>query len=151
MALAADEVPAPGGGEARSQLVARIDALTVGRGVDVVLDMVMGDYLPRNLECLAPEGRLVFIAVQGGPKVAQFNVLPIMLKRLTVTGSTLRPRSLEDKAAIAQSLRERVWPLLDSGTVAPVVHASFDLAQAARAHALMESSQHVGKILLTVA
>jgi putative PIG3 family NAD(P)H quinone oxidoreductase len=131
--------------------VSRIDALTGGRGVDVVLDMVMGDYLPRNLKCLAPEGRLVFIAVQGGPKVAELNVLPIMLKRLTVTGSTLRPRSLEDKAAIAQSLRERVWPLLDSGTVAPVVHASFDLAQAARAHALMESSQHVGKILLTVA
>ena len=131
--------------------VARIDALTGGRGVDVVLDMVMGDYLPRNLKCLAPEGRLVFIAVQGGPRVAELNVLPIMLKRLTVTGSTLRPRPVEDKVAIADALRERVWPLLDSGAVAPVVHGRFALERAGEAHALMESSRHVGKILLTVA
>ena len=130
--------------------VERIEALTAGRGVDVVLDMVMGDYLARNLKCLAPDGRLVFIAVQGGPKVKELNVLPIMLKRLTITGSTLRPRAVEDKAAIAASLREQVWPLLDRGTVAPVVHQSFPLARAADAHALMESSAHVGKILLRV-
>jgi NADPH:quinone reductase-like Zn-dependent oxidoreductase len=96
------------------------------------------------------EGRLVFIAVQGGPKVKELNVLPIMLKRLTVTGSTLRPRSLDDKTAIARALRERVWPLLDAGRVAPVVHGTFTLQQAGEAHALMESSEHVGKILLTV-
>jgi putative PIG3 family NAD(P)H quinone oxidoreductase len=130
--------------------VARIHDLTGGRGVDVVLDMVMGDYLPRNLRCLAADGRLVFIAVQGGPKVAELNVLPIMLKRLTVTGSTLRARPAEDKAAIAEALRERVWPLLDAGTVAPVVHGRFALERAGEAHALMESSRHVGKILLTV-
>ncbi len=130
--------------------VERIEALTAGRGVDVVLDMVMGDYLARNLKCLAPDGRLVFIAVQGGPKVKELNVLPIMLKRLTITGSTLRPRAVEDKAAIAASLREQVWPLLDRGAVAPVVHQSFPLARAADAHALMESSAHVGKILLRV-
>jgi len=130
--------------------VARIDDLTAGRGVDVVLDMVMGDYLARNLKCLAPDGRLVFIAVQGGPKVKDLNVLPIMLKRLTITGSTLRPRPIEDKAAIAGALRERVWPLLARGEVAPVVHQSFPLARAADAHALMESSAHVGKILLTL-
>jgi len=130
--------------------VQRIDALTGGRGVDVILDMVMGDYLARNLKCLAPDGRLVFIAVQGGPKVKELNVLPIMLKRLTVTGSTLRPRPLEDKVAIADALREKVWPLLERGDVAPVVHGSFPLADAALAHALMESSAHVGKILLTV-
>jgi putative PIG3 family NAD(P)H quinone oxidoreductase len=130
--------------------VARITALTGGRGVDLILDMVMGDYLARNLSCLAVEGRLVFIAVQGGPKVKELNVLPIMLKRLTVTGSTLRPRSLDDKTAIARALRERVWPLLDAGRVAPVVHGTFTLQQAGEAHALMESSEHVGKILLTV-
>lgn len=130
--------------------VERVKALTDGRGVDVVLDMVMGDYLPRDLECLAPDGRLVFIAVQGGPKVKELNVLPIMLKRLTVSGSTLRPRSVADKAAIAAALRERVWPLLDAGRVAPVVHQTFPLARASDAHALMESSRHVGKILLTV-
>lgn len=130
--------------------VERIGQLTHGRGVDLILDMVMGDYLPRNLQCLAADGRLVFIAVQGGPKVKDFNVLPIMLKRLTVSGSTLRPRSIDDKAAIAGALREQVWPLLDAGTVAPVVHARFALEDAAQAHALMESGTHIGKIMLTM-
>ena len=128
--------------------VERIDALTGGRGVDVVLDMVAGDYLARNLKCLAVEGRLVIIAVQHGPKVEQLNVLPIMLRRLTVTGSTLRPRSVEQKAAIAHALHAKVWPLLAAGTVRPVVHARFPLADAAGAHRLMESSEHVGKIVL---
>ena len=130
--------------------VERIGALTGGRGVDVVLDMVAGDYLPRNLKCLAVEGRLVIIAVQRGPKVERFNVLPVMLRRLTVTGSTLRPRSVEQKAAIAHALHAKVWPLLAAGTVRPVVHARFPLADAAGAHRLMESGEHVGKIVLEV-
>ena len=135
----------------RSQdFVERVKTLTQGRGVDLILDMVMGEYMSRDLEALATDGRLVFIAVLGGPTVKSLNVLPIMLKRLTVTGSTLRPRSVEDKEIIAASLRERVWPLLNDGTVKPVVHASFDLEQACDAHALMESSAHVGKILLSV-
>ena len=128
--------------------VERIGALTGGRGVDVVLDMVAGDYLVRNLKCLATEGRLVIIAVQHGPKVERLNVLPIMLRRLTVTGSTLRPRSVAQKAAIARALRNRVWPLLDAGSVRPVVHARFPLADAAGAHRLMEGGTHVGKIVL---
>ena len=110
--------------------------------------MVMGDYLSRNLKALSTEGRLVFIAVQGGPKVKDFNVLPIMLKRLTLSGSTLRPRCLEDKAAIADRLREHVWPLIDAGRVKPLVHARFPLTGASDAHALMESSTHIGKIVL---
>lgn len=130
--------------------VERIGALTGGRGVDVVLDMIAGDYLARNIKCLATEGRLVIIAVQHGPKVERFNVLPVMLKRLTVTGSTLRPRTVEQKAAIARSLREKVWPLIEAGTVRPIVHSRFPLADAAGAHRLMESSEHVGKIMLEV-
>ena len=130
--------------------VERVGALTGGRGVDVVLDMIAGDYLARNLKCLAVEGRLVIIAVQHGPKVEQLNVLPVMLRRLTVTGSTLRPRSVEQKAAIAHALHAQVWPLLAAGAVRPVVHARFPLADAAGAHRLMESSEHVGKIVLEV-
>ena len=130
--------------------VERVGALTGGRGVDVVLDMVAGDYLPRNLKCLAVEGRLVIIAVQRGPKVERFNVLPVMLRRLTVTGSTLRPRSVEQKAGIAHALHAKVWPLLAAGTVRPVVHARFPLADAAGAHRLMESGEHVGKIVLEI-
>ena len=130
--------------------VERVGALTGGRGVDVVLDMIAGDYLARNLKCLAVEGRLVIIAVQHGPKVEQLNVLPVMLRRLTVTGSTLRPRSVEQKAAIAHALHAKVWPLLAAGAVRPVVHARFPLADAAGAHRLMESSEHVGKIVLEV-
>ena len=130
--------------------VERVGALTSGRGVDVVLDMIAGDYLPKNLKCLAVEGRLVIIAVQRGPKIEQLNVLPIMLRRLTVTGSTLRPRSVELKAAIAHALHSRVWPLLAAGMVRPIVHSRFPLADAAGAHRLMESSEHVGKIVLEV-
>ena len=122
---------------------------TGGRGVDVVLDMVAGDYVPRNLECLAVEGRLVIIAVQGGV-TATVSVLPILQRRLTVTGSTLRPRSVEEKALIARALRDKVWPLLESGRVAPVVHATFPLPEAAAAHRLMESGTHIGKIVLVV-
>ena len=130
--------------------VERIDALTGGRGVDVVLDMVAGDYLARNLRCLATEGRLVIIATQHGPRVEAFNVLPIMLKRLTVTGSTLRPRTVEQKAVIARALETQVWPLIESGRVRPIVHARFPLADASAAHRLMESSEHIGKIVLEV-
>lgn len=128
--------------------VERIDTLTDGRGVDLILDMVAGDYLPRNLKCLATEGRLVQIALQNGPKV-EMNLLPVMLKRLTITGSTLRPRSVGEKAQIARSLREKVWPLLSAGKVKPVIHETFPLARACDAHVLMESSRHIGKILLT--
>jgi putative PIG3 family NAD(P)H quinone oxidoreductase len=127
--------------------VAVVKEKTGGRGVDVVLDMVAGDYVPRNIECLGVEGRLVIIAVQGGV-TATVNVLPLMQRRLTVTGSTLRPRTVEEKGAIARALRERVWPLLESGKVAPVVHATFPLDEAAAAHQLMESGAHVGKIVL---
>jgi len=128
--------------------VERVQTLTDGAGVDLILDMVGGDYLPRNLECLAVEGRLVQIALLHGPKV-EMNLLPVMLKRLVLTGSTLRPRTVAQKAEIARSLREKVWPLLDDGTVAPVIHATFPLADATEAHRLMESSAHVGKIVLT--
>ena len=130
--------------------VERIKALTGGRGVDVVLDMVAGDYVPRNLKCLATEGRLVIIAVQRGPKLEQFNILPIMLNRLTVTGSTLRLRTVEQKAVIARALEGKVWPLIEAGTVRPIVHARFALSDAAGAHRLMESSAHIGKIVLAV-
>lgn len=123
---------------------------TAGRGVDVILDIVGGDYLQRNLSCLTTDGRLVQIAVQAGPKT-QINLLPILLKRLTITGSTLRSRSLADKAAIAQALRHHVWPLLASGEIAPIIYATFPLEEASRAHALMESGAHIGKIVLTVA
>ncbi len=128
--------------------VERIEALTEGKGVNLILDMVAGDYLPRNLKCLAVEGRLVQIALQNGPKV-EMNLLPVMLKRLTITGSTLRPRSVAQKAEIAASLKAKVWPLLAGGKVKPVIHATFPLEKAAEAHALMESSKHIGKILLT--
>ena len=130
-----------------ADFVEEIGALTDGSGVDVILDMVGGDYLPRNLRCLAIEGRLVQIALQRGPKT-EMNLLPIMLNRLTVTGSTLRPRSVEQKTVIADALIETVWPLLDSGKIRPVVHASFSLDQASEAHRLMEQSTHIGKLVL---
>lgn len=130
--------------------VDRIKALTESKGVNLILDMIGGPYLQRNLSCLAADGRLVVIAVQGGPK-AEINLLPIFLNRLTLTGSTLRPRSVEEKATIADALRRKVWPLLESGQVKPVVHAMFPLAKAAEAHRLMESSRHMGKIVLSVA
>jgi len=134
----------------RQDFVAEIARLTERRGVDVVLDMVGGDYIPRNIRCLALDGRLVQIAFLQGSKVAEFDMLPVMTRRLTLTGSTMRPRSTAQKGAIAEALRERVWPLFEAGRCAPVIHATFPLAEAAAAHALMESSAHVGKIMLTV-
>lgn len=128
--------------------VAEARRLTDGRGVDVVLDMVAGSYVAREVECLAEDGRVVIIAVQGGLD-AQFNAGLVLRRRLTITGSTLRPRPVAFKGAIAQALREHVWPLLVSGAVKPVIHSTFPAAQAAQAHALMESNQHVGKIVLT--
>lgn len=124
-------------------------AMTDGRGVDVVLDMVGGDYIARNIDMLAPDGRLVFIAFQKGVR-AEINFLPIMIKRLTVTGSTLRPRDTAFKSAIARELQSKVWPLIAAGVIRPVVHATFPLAEAAEAHRLMEEDRHIGKIVLTV-
>ena len=132
----------------RSQdFVEEVKAATGGRGVDVVLDMVAGDYVARELKCLAEDGRLVIIAVQGGVK-AEINAGDVLRRRLTITGSTLRPRPVEFKAAIAQALLSRVWPLLAAGGIKPVIHAVLPAAQAAQAHALMESGQHIGKIVL---
>jgi NADPH2:quinone reductase len=130
---------------------AEIKALTEGRGVDVILDMVGGAYFPRNVRALAVDGRLVIIAFLGGSKVEAVDLTPIMTRRLTVTGSTMRPRTTAQKAAIAAELREKVWPLLEQGRCAPVIHATLPLERAAEAHALMESSAHIGKIMLTVA
>ena len=132
----------------RSQdFVAEVLSLTGKRGVDVVLDMVAGDYIARELECLALDGRLAIIAVQGGTQSA-LDVGAVLRKRLSIVGSTLRPRSLAYKAALARALRERVWPLIEAGRIKPVIHQVFPAAQAAAAHALMESSTHVGKIVL---
>ncbi len=122
--------------------------LTGGRGVDVILDMVAGAYVAREVECLAEDGRLVIIAVQGGVK-SEFNAGLVLRRRLQITGSTLRPRPVAFKSAIAQSLRQHVWPLIADGRIKPVIHATFPAARAADAHALMESNQHVGKIVLT--
>jgi NADPH2:quinone reductase len=122
--------------------------LTGGRGVDVVLDMVAGDYVGRELQCLAEDGRLAIIAVQGGTKSA-IDAALVLRKRLQITGSTLRARSVAYKAQLAAALRAKVWPLIEAGRVKPVIHKVFEAAQAAEAHALMESSTHVGKIVLT--
>ena len=121
--------------------------LTGGRGVDVILDMVAGSYVTREIDCLAEDGRLVIIAVQGGVDAA-LNAGKVLRRRLTVTGSTLRPRPEAFKAAIARSLRQHVWPWLESGRIRPVVHQVFAPTQAAQAHALMESNRHVGKLLI---
>ena len=126
-----------------------VKAATGGRGVDVILDMVGGDYIPRDIKVLAEDGRLSFIAFLGGPK-AEVNFAAVMMKRLTITGSTLRARPVAVKAQLAAELKEKVWPLLDAGRVAPVMAAAFPLAEAAKAHALMESSDHIGKIVLTL-
>ena len=128
--------------------VAEVQRITNGCGVDVVLDMVAGDYAAREVGCLAEDGRLVIIAVQGGVK-SSFNAGLVLRRRLTITGSTLRPRSVEFKTAIAQSLRSQVWPLIEQGKVRPVIYQTFDAGDAAAAHALMESNQHTGKIVLT--
>jgi NADPH:quinone reductase len=127
---------------------AEIRQLTGGKGVNVILDMVGGDYVAKELKCLADEGRLVFIAFLRGAK-AELDLAQVM-RRLTITGSTLRPRTPEFKAAIAASLRQKIWPLIESGRIKPQVYRTFPLAQAAEAHRLMESSQHIGKIVLTV-
>lgn len=126
-----------------------VKAQTSGKGVDVILDMVAGAYVPREVDCLADDGRLSIIALLGGAK-ATIDVGQVLRRRLTITGSTLRPRSVEFKAAIAQRLHEHVWPLLDCGKIKPVLHSAFPLADAAQAHALMESGAHIGKIVLTV-
>ena len=128
---------------------AEVKAATGGKGVNVVLDMVGGDYLQREIACMAEEGRLVFIAVLGGWK-AEFNIAEVMMKRLVLTGSTLRPRPIAFKGGVAKSLRERVWPLIDAGRIKPVIYKTFPLAQASEAHRLMETSQHIGKIILEV-
>ncbi len=122
--------------------------ITAGKGVDVILDMVAGDYVAREVEALAEDGRLVIIAVQGGVK-AEFNAGLVLRRRLHITGSTLRPRPVAFKAAIAQALQAKVWPLLAAGKVRPIIYKQFPAAQAADAHALMESNQHIGKIVLT--
>lgn len=127
--------------------VAEVQRLTGGRGVDVVLDMVAGDYLPRELQCMAEDGRIAIIAVQGGTK-ATLDVAAVLRKRLAIIGSTLRPRSIAYKTVIARELRGQVWPLIEAGQVKPVIHTVFPAAQAAQAHALMESSVHIGKIVL---
>ena len=129
---------------------AEVKTLTEGRGVNVILDMVGAPYMTRNVRSLGLDGRLVIIAFLQGSKVQDFDFIPVLVRRLTITGSTLRPRTTAQKAAIAADLRARVWPVLDAGRCAPVIHATFPLAQAAEAHRLMESSEHIGKIMLTV-
>ena len=132
-----------------TDFVAEVAAITAGKGVEVVLDMVAGDYVPRNLKCLGVDGRHVTIAVQGGVR-AEINMADVMVRRLTLTGSTLRPRSNAFKAALAQEIRENVWSLAGEGLLRPVMDTSFPLADAAAAHARMESGGHVGKIVLDV-
>lgn len=129
--------------------VARVRDVTDGKGVDIILDMVGADYFARNLEALADEGRLVQIALQTGAKT-ELNLLSVMLRRLILTGSTLRPRSVAEKGAIARTLADRVWPLIAEGRIKPVIFETFPLARAADAHRLMESSRHIGKIVLAV-
>jgi NADPH2:quinone reductase len=131
--------------------VAAVKEFTGGALADVVLDMVGAAYFNRNLRCLARDGRLVIIAFLGGFEVDQADLRPIMTRRLTVTGSTMRPRTTAEKGAIAKALYEKAWPLLAAGRCAPPIHATFPLAEAAAAHALMESSAHIGKIMLKVA
>jgi len=132
-----------------TDFVAAIRDATGGRGVDVILDMVGGEYVQRNIDALGFEGRLVQISTLGGA-MAQINMALVMQRRLTITGSTLRVRSVAEKGTIAKALREHVWPLFESGAVQPVVHATFPLRAAAEAHRLMESSRHIGKLVLVV-
>jgi NADPH2:quinone reductase len=128
--------------------VAEVKHLTGGKGVDVILDMVAGSYVAREIDCLAEDGRLAIIAVQGGTQ-SQFNAGLVLRRRLTITGSTLRPRPVAFKAAIAEQLQRHVWPQIDSGAIVPVIYKTFEAAHADQAHALMESNQHIGKIVLT--
>jgi putative PIG3 family NAD(P)H quinone oxidoreductase len=134
----------------QSDFVEVIGAMTNGRGVDLILDIMGGSYLARNLAALAPEGRLVQIGMQGGESTAPIDLWRVMSRRLTVTGSTLRPRSVAEKGQIAAALRREVWPLLEQRRLAPVIHRRFPLADAAAAHRLMESSDHIGKLILDV-
>ncbi len=127
-----------------------VRTLTGGKGVDVILDMVGGPYMQRDIRSLGMDGRLVLIAFLGGSVAEKFDFLQVMTKRLTITGSTMRPRTTAQKAAIGSDLRAKVWPVLDAGRCPPVIHATFPLAQAAEAHRLMESSTHIGKIMLTL-
>lgn len=129
--------------------VEEIKSITDGAGVDVILDMVGGDYLPRNIRLLRVGGRLLQVSLMGGSK-GELDLGRVMRNRLTVTGSTLRPRSVAQKAEIAAALRERVWPLFEAGKIGPVIHQTFPLAEASRAHELMETSAHIGKIILSV-
>ncbi|CAB3818977.1 2-haloacrylate reductase [Achromobacter insuavis] len=129
--------------------VKEVKDATGGRGVDVILDMVAGDYIARDMQCLADDGRIVIIAQLGGAQ-ANVDTSQVMRRRLTITGSTLRPRPVDFKGAIARALRQRAWPLLEQGAIKPIVHATFPLAQAAQAHAMMESGENIGKIILTV-
>jgi NADPH2:quinone reductase len=129
--------------------VAVVKEVTGGKGVDVILDMVGGDYVPRELACLADDGRLSLIAFLGGTK-AMIDMTDILRRRLTITGSTLRARSVEVKGAIAQVLKQKVWPLIEAGKIRPVIYRTFRLEEAPAAHALMESSAHIGKIILEV-
>ncbi|MCC2595058.1 NAD(P)H-quinone oxidoreductase [Pusillimonas sp. MFBS29] len=134
----------------RSQdYVEEIKKATDGKGVNVVLDMVAGEYINRNINCLADDGRIVIIALLGGAK-ATIDCSQVLRRRLTVTGSTLRPRPVAFKAQIAQSLKTHVWPLLESGKIRPIVHATFPLERACDAHAMMDSGEQIGKIVLTV-
>jgi putative PIG3 family NAD(P)H quinone oxidoreductase len=128
--------------------VAEVQRLTGGKGVNIVLDMVAGDYVPRNLDCLAEDGRHVTIAVQGGVS-AEINFAKVMMRRLTLTGSTLRARSVGFKSLVADEIARSVWPFVEEGRLKPVIHATFPLAEAAEAHRLMEAGDHVGKIVLT--
>jgi len=126
-----------------------VKELTGGRGADLILDIVGADYLARNIAALATDGRLVEIGFMGGKSAAAVDLGDILRRRLTITGSTLRPRTVEEKGAIADALRGQVWPLLDAGRVKPIIYRTFPLAEAAAAHQLMESSEHIGKIVLT--
>jgi putative PIG3 family NAD(P)H quinone oxidoreductase len=127
--------------------VAEVARLTEGKGVNVVLDMVAGDYVPRNLDCLAEDGRHVTIAVQGGV-TAEINLAKVMMRRLTLTGSTLRARPVAFKSLVADEIARSVWPFIEEGRLKPVIHATFPLAEAAEAHRMMEAGEHVGKIVL---
>jgi putative PIG3 family NAD(P)H quinone oxidoreductase len=133
----------------KEDFVAVLREATAGRGVDVVLDIVGGDYVPRNVELLAVEGRLVQIALQQGPKV-ELDLRPVLQRRLTLTGSTLRPRTVEQKGAIARSLEMDVWPFIEAGRIRPVIHATVPLAEAALAHHVLETGAHIGKVVLVV-
>jgi NADPH:quinone reductase len=133
-----------------TDFVSAVKEITSGRGVDLVLDIVGGSYFPRNLMVLATDGRLVQIGLMSGEAAPPIDLRRVLGRRLTITGSTLRPRSVDEKGAIADALRQQVWPLVEGGAVRPVIHRTFPLRAAAAAHALMESSGHIGKIVLTV-